>query len=66
MAPVLHRYVVPPEAVIDAEAPIQILPSLLVLPDVSATVVTIVGSGFTVMVRVVLAEQLFAFVTVIV
>ena len=40
------------------------IPSLLAVPDVSATVVLGVGNGFTVIVRVEVAEQLFAFVTV--
>ena len=63
-APVLHAYVPPPVPVRVAEAPLQIMPSLFVVPDVSATVMPAVGSGFTVMVVVAVAEQLFAFVTV--
>ena len=47
-----------------AEAPAQIMPSLFVVPEVSATETDGVGSGFTVMTCVAVAEQLLAFVTV--
>jgi len=47
-----------------ALAPTQMMPSLAVVPDVSATVVPGVGSGFTVIVPVAVAEQLLALVTV--
>jgi hypothetical protein len=40
------------------------IPSLLVVPEVSATAIADVGSGFTVMVEVEVAEQPFALVTV--
>jgi hypothetical protein len=55
---------VPPLAVSVALAPVQIVPSLLVLPDVSVTVMDGVGSGLTVIVVVVVAVQPSAFVTV--
>jgi len=64
LPPVVQEYEVPPEAVRVAEAPLQIVPSFGVAPDVSVTAIAGVGSGFTVIVRVVVAEQLFAFVTV--
>ena len=63
-APVLHAYPVPPEAVNVAEAPVHIWPSLLVVPDVSATAIDGVGSGLTVMVVVAEAVQPAALVTV--
>ena len=64
VAPVLQAYVPPPDAVSEAEAPAQIWPSLLVVPDVSVTAIAGVGIGLTVMVRVEVAEQPFALVTV--
>ena len=64
VAPVLQAYEDPPVPVRVAEAPMQMIPSLLVVPEVSATVIPGVGSGFTVIVVVAVAEQLFAFVTV--
>ena len=54
----------PPVPVRVAEAPAQMMPSLMVVPEVSATVIPAVGSGFTVIVLVALEIQLFAFVTV--
>ena len=63
-APVLHTYVVPPEAVSVAEAPLQMIPSLLATPEVSVTAMAGVGSGFTVMVVEAVAEQPAALVTV--
>jgi len=42
--------IAPPLAVSVALAPVQIVPSLGVLPEVSATVIIGVGSGFTVIV----------------
>jgi hypothetical protein len=47
-----------------ALAPRQMIPSLLVVPDVSTTVVAGVGSGFTVIVVVDTAVQPAALVTV--
>ena len=64
VAPVLQTYDVPPVPVSVAAAPLQIMPSLFMVPEVSATVMPAVGSGFTVMVVVAVEEQLFAFVTV--
>ena len=64
VAPVLQTYVPPLVPVRVAEAPIQIEPSLLVVPEISATVIPGVGSGFTVIVVVADAVQLFAFVAV--
>jgi hypothetical protein len=64
LAPLLHKYAVPPEAVSVALAPAQTVPSLLDTPDVSVTAIAAVGSGFTVIVTVAVAEQLFALVTV--
>ena len=46
------------------EAPSQIVPSLLAVPDVSATVMPAVGSGFTVMTVLFVVEQPLALVTV--
>jgi bifunctional ADP-heptose synthase (sugar kinase/adenylyltransferase) len=43
LSPLLHTYVAPPEAVSVAEAVAQIVPSLFVLPDVSATAIEAVG-----------------------
>jgi len=63
-SPELHAYEVPPEAVIVALDPLQMAPSLLVLPDVSATTIDGVGNATTVTVAVVAEEQLFASVTV--
>ena len=54
----------PPEAVIVALAPAQMIPSLLVAPDVSDTETDAEGSGFTAIVVVTVAVQLFEFVTV--
>jgi hypothetical protein len=64
VAVVLHTYEVPPEAVRVAFCPAQVIPSLLVVPLVSVTLIEGVGSAFTVTVKVAVAEQLFAFVTV--
>jgi len=64
VAPVLQAYVPPPVPVKVAEAPAQIEPSLLVVPEVSATVIPGVGKGLTVTVVVVEAVQPFALVTV--
>jgi len=63
-SPVFQLYDVPPLAVIVALAPVQIVPSLGVLPDVSATVIIGVGSGLTVIVVEVVAVQPSALVTV--
>jgi hypothetical protein len=56
--------VVPPEAVSVTLAPLQITPSLLATPDVSATATEAEGCGFTVIVVIVVVEQLAALVTV--
>jgi len=45
-------------------APLQIVPSLLVRPEVSVIVIVGIGSGFTVMVVAVVEEHPSAFVTV--
>ncbi len=63
VAPVFQEYVVPPEAVSVAEAPLQIVPSFGV-PEVSVTTITAVGNGLTVMVVAAVAVQPLAFVTV--
>jgi hypothetical protein len=47
-----------------ALAPRQIVASSAVVPEVSVTAIVGVGNGLTVIVRVLVAEQLFAFVTV--
>jgi hypothetical protein len=54
----------PPLAVRFALAPVQMIPSLLVLPEVSATAIEAVGSEFTVIVVLEVAVQPFVFVTV--
>ena len=54
----------PPVAVKVTDAPVQIVPSLLAVPEVSATVMPAVGSGLTVMTVLVVVEQPLAFVTV--
>ena len=64
VAVVLHRYVPPPLAVRFALAPVQMIPSLLVLPEVSATAIEAVGREFTVIVVLEVAVQPFVFVTV--
>jgi len=64
VAPVLQAYVPPPVPVNVAEVPEQMIPSLLVVPEVSATVIPAVGKGFTVIVVVELAVQPAALVTV--
>ena len=63
VAPVFQEYVVPPEAVSVAEAPMQIVPSFGV-PEVSVTAIEAAGAGFTVMVVVAVVVQPMAFVTV--
>ena len=47
--PLFQKYVPPPLAVSVALAPAQIIPSLLVAPDVSDTETDTEGIGFTVM-----------------
>ena len=64
VAPVLQAYVPPPVPLRVADAPAQIIPSLAVVPEVSATVIPAVGNGFTVMVVVAEAVQPAALVTV--
>ena len=54
VAPVLHKKVVPPEAVRVAGAPTQIMPSLAVIPDASVT--AIAGTGNALTVKLVVAE----------
>ncbi len=58
-----HRYV-PPEVVSVTLLPAQIIPSLLLIPKASVALTEGVGSAFTVTVRVAVAEQIFASVTV--
>ncbi len=58
-----HRYV-PPEVVRVALSPAQIMPSLGVAPYASKILIPGVGSAFTITVRVAVAEQIFASVTV--
>ena len=58
-----HRYV-PPEVVSVTLLPEQIIPSLLLVPKASVALIEGVGSAFTVTVRVAVAEQIFASVTV--
>ena len=48
VAPELHKYVVPPEAVRETEAPIQMIPSSFVTPLVSTTAITGTGKGLAV------------------
>ena len=62
--PLLQLYVPPPEAVSVAVAPAQIVPSLLVAPDVSVTEMDAEGSGFTVITCAEVAVQVLASVTV--
>ena len=64
VAPVLHKYAVPPEAVIVADPPAQRTPSFTPEPELSDTDVVEVGRAFTVIVELVAAEQPFEFVTV--
>jgi len=64
VAPVLQAYEVPPVPLRVADAPAQMIPSLLVVPEVSATVIPGVGNGLTVMVVVAEAVQPAALVTV--
>ena len=64
VAVVLHRYVPPPLAVRFALAPTQMIPSLLVLPEVSTTAIEAVGREFTVIVVLEVSVQPFVFVTV--
>ena len=54
----------PPEVVRVTLAPLQIVPSLLALPEVSVTVIVGVGNGFTVIVVDVVDEQPLPSVTV--
>ena len=61
---VFHRYVPPPEAVRVTGSPEQTVPSLLVIPEVSATLIEAVGRAFTTIAWLVVVEQLFALVTI--
>jgi hypothetical protein len=63
-SPELQVYEVPPEAVSEALAPLQIVPSSFVVPDVSVTTIDGIGSGFTVIVVAVVVSQPSEFVTV--
>ena len=63
-APLLQRYDDPPEALMVAVAPLQIIPSSFSSPDISDVSNTGTGSGLTVMVTDVTAEQPAALVTV--
>ena len=45
--PLLHEYVLPPEAVSVADAPVQMIPSLLPAPEVSVTETDPEGLLFT-------------------
>jgi hypothetical protein len=63
-APVFQTYEIPPAAVSVAPSPIQTTPSLLAAAEVSATPVVGTGGGITVIVRVVVAVQPLALVTV--
>jgi hypothetical protein len=63
VSPELQAYV-PPDVVSVTDAPLQILPSSLAFPEVSATVIVGIGSGLTVMVVDVVEEQPSALVTV--
>ena len=64
VAPVLQAYEVPAVPVNVVLAPLQMMPSLFAVPEVSTTVIPGVGFRFTVIVVIIVAEQLFAFVTV--
>jgi hypothetical protein len=57
VAPPGQTYVPPPLAVRVALAPAQIIPSLLVAPEVSVTAMEADGSGLTVMVVLAVAVQ---------
>jgi hypothetical protein len=59
VAPPGQEYVPPPLAVRVALAPAQMIPSLFVAPEVSVTDIDADGSGFTVMVVLVVAVQPF-------
>ncbi len=60
----LHKNWLPPNAVKVTEAPLQIVPSLLEVPESSVIEILGVGRGLTVMVVEVLEIQLLALVTV--
>src|SRR6266540_6407614 len=62
--PELHTYDVPPEAVSVTAAPLQMIPSLLVVPEVSAMAMAGDGMAFTVIVCVAVAIHPLAFVAV--
>jgi hypothetical protein len=64
VAPFAQRYDVPPDAERDTLAPVHIIASLLVVPEVSATDTDGVGSELTVIVRVDVAVHPFSLVTV--
>jgi len=64
VTPALHAYVAPPLAVRVAVAPVQMVPSLPDVHEVSATVIEGIGSGFTVTVVVAEAVQPSVLVTV--
>jgi hypothetical protein len=64
LSPELHAYLVPPDVVSVTLALSQTIPSSFKLPEVSITVMTGVGNGFTVIVVVADAVQPSALVTV--
>jgi hypothetical protein len=61
---VLHTYDTPPLAVKLAEPSEQIIPSSIVVPELSSTAIIGLGSGFTVIVVLVLEKHPFPSVTV--
>jgi hypothetical protein len=64
VSPELQEYVAPPDAVIVALPPLQIIPSSFVTPDISVTTIDGVGRATTMTVPAVSEEQLLASVTV--
>ena len=55
--PLLHEYAVPPVAVRVVLEPMHTIPSLLIRPEVSATSITGVSTGFTVRFKVAIESQ---------
>lgn len=64
VSPLLHTYEVPPDAVMFAEAPSQMTPSLTVVPEFSATLIEAMGLAVTVAVAVAVQPLLAVTVTV--